>query len=82
MSVASEERLERYLIKVLRRFSREANDVGFTGVATGDVVSDVGSELNVPAVKVREAIWRLVDAQQIEFTDGRRLRVGSGGAAA
>ena len=73
MSAKYAAELERRLIEAIRREARGAGD---RGVATGTLVSKVGEELDVPAVEVRGAIWRLVDLQKIEFTEGRRLKLG------
>ena len=70
------QRINSCLLKII---GSTEDDIGATATT---VVSSVGETLNVPAVTIREAIWRLVDAQEIEFTEGRRLRVKSGGQAA
>ena len=79
MSATHGRRLERHLIQTIRQ---EANSGAHTSVSTGAVVSKVGGELNVPAVEVRGAIWRLVDSQQLEFTEDWRLKLGSDHRAA
>lgn len=75
-----DERLERSLIDAIRR--EEAREASSVGVSTGTVVSKVGDELSVPEVEIRGAIWRLVDARQIEFTKGRRLTLSGTRSAA
>lgn len=50
---------------------------GPKGVKATTVVSSVGEKLDIPAVDVREAIWRLADSQEIEFTEDRLLKLPS-----
>jgi hypothetical protein len=64
--------IERLLIETIRK---EAKGTADAGVAPSVLVSKVGGKLEVSDVAVREAIWRLAHSQQIEFTEGWRVKL-------
>ena len=62
------------LIETVRQ---KTERVGAADIPAGTVVSSVGQAMHVPEVAVREAFWRLVNSDAIEFTEGRRVKLGS-----
>ena len=70
------EKIEQYVVDVIRRKVQGAT----VSTSTDKVVADVSAKLPAAAaVEIRGAIWRLVDSNQVEFTENRRVRPRSEG---
>lgn len=68
--------IDQYLIDAIRKEMGSEGTV--IGVSSASLVPNAEQALSVPAVEVREAIWRLADSQEIEFTEDRRVVLKSG----